>query len=146
MFRVGISYLSRRNDEWSADNTRCSPCLVRGLLFPAVQRKSRVGRPFSFPSIYHGQAVSPAARSSATGLPLGLSADSVTGIISGSAARKGSSIATLTVTDGSFTTTATLQLTFTSDPVRPVILNASAISLPWSIVQLHDHRAASLRS
>jgi hypothetical protein len=88
---------------------------------------SRVGGPFSFQVYTTGG--SPAARVSATGLPPGLSVDPVTGIISGSAATSGSSLVTLTVTDGSFTTTATLQLTFTNDRVLPVITSSSTAFL-----------------
>jgi hypothetical protein len=87
-----------------------------------------VGQPsFSF-QVYPTNG-SPAARLSATGLPAGLSADPVTGIISGSAATHGSSLVTLTVTDGSLTTTATLQLIFTNDPVLPVITSPSTAFL-----------------
>ena len=88
---------------------------------------SRVGQPFSF-QVYTTNG-SAAATVSATGLPQGLSLDPVTGIISGSATTSGSSLVTLTVTDGSFTTTATLQLTFTNDRALPVITSSSTAFL-----------------
>jgi hypothetical protein len=88
---------------------------------------ARVGRPFSF-QVYTTNG-SPAARVSATGLPPGLSVDPVTGIISGSATTSGSSLVKLTVTDGSSTTTATLQLTFTNDRVLPVITSSTTAFL-----------------
>ena len=78
---------------------------------------SRVGQPFNF-QVYTTNG-SPAARVSATGLPAGLSLDPVTGIISGRATTSGSSLVKLIVTDGSFTTTATLQLTLTNDRALP---------------------------
>ena len=81
----------------------------------------RVGQPFSF-QVYT-TAGTPAAMVSASGLPPGLSIDAVTGRISGTPAAAGSSAVTLTVTDGSFTSNSILQLTFTVDPVRPVIIS-----------------------
>jgi hypothetical protein len=87
----------------------------------------RVGQPFNF-QVYTTNG-SPAASVSATGLPPGLSVDPVTGIISGIVATSGSSLVTLTVTDGSFTTTATLQLIFTNDRVLPVITSSSTAFL-----------------
>ena len=53
----------------------------------------------------------------------------VTGLISGTPTAEGSFAVTLTVTDGSFTTTSTLQLTITADPARPVIMSPSTATL-----------------
>ncbi len=61
--------------------------------------------------------------------PCGLSADPVSGLISGTPIADGSTKTTLTVTDGAFVTTGTLQLTFTSDTARPVITSADRASL-----------------
>jgi uncharacterized delta-60 repeat protein len=72
---------------------------------------------------------SPAARLSATGLPPGLDFDAVTGVISGIPAFEGSTAVTLTVTDGAFTTSAVLQLTFTADPALPVITSPNSAAL-----------------
>jgi hypothetical protein len=115
--------------------TTYSPLKIRVQPMPAsgpvitsgTSATGRVGRPFSF-QVYPTNG-SPAARVSATGLPPGLSIDSVTGIISGSATTSGSSLVKLTVTDGSFTTTATLQLIFTNDRALPVIISSSTAFL-----------------
>ena len=69
------------------------------------------------------------ARLTATSLPPGLSADPVTGVISGTPTADGSFGVTLTVTDGAVTTTSTLQLTFTSDPAIPVIISPRETTL-----------------
>jgi len=80
---------------------------------------ARKGQFFSFEVFTNGASTN--ARLSATGLPAGLSADPVTGLISGTPTVNGSFGVTLTVTDGSATKTSTLQLVFTSDPAIPVI-------------------------
>jgi hypothetical protein len=82
---------------------------------------ARTGDPFSFEVFTTGG--SPTARLSTSVLPAGLSADPVTGVISGTPTTDGSFPITLTVTDGAVTTTSTLQLTFTSDPAVPVIIS-----------------------
>ena len=53
----------------------------------------------------------------------------MTGVISGTPAFEGSSAVTLTVTDGAFTTSAILQLTFTADPALPVITSPNSAAL-----------------
>src|SRR6266478_4197613 len=88
---------------------------------------ARTGQAFSFEVFTIGG--SSTARLSATGLPPGLSADPVTGIISGIPTADGSFGVTLTVTDGAVTTTSTLQLTFTSDPAIPVIISPRETTL-----------------
>jgi hypothetical protein len=94
----------------------------------------RTGSPFSFQVITSGG--SSLARVSATGLPLGLSIDSVTGEISGTVTTDGSFSVALSVIDAGMTNTSTLQLTFTSDPAVPVIVspNSTLLSpgLPFS--------------
>jgi hypothetical protein len=80
---------------------------------------ARTGDLFSFEVFTTGGSTT--ARLAATGLPPGLSADSVTGVISGTPTTDGSFGVTLTVTEGAVTFTSTLQLTFTSDPAIPVI-------------------------
>jgi NHL repeat len=127
-FQVGISVTYPTVTTNSTLTITVQPVPVSGpIIASGTSATGRVGRPFSF-QVYTTGGTS-AARLSASGLPPGLSADPVTGIISGSAAAKGSSIATLTVTDGSFTATATLQLTFIADPARPVIISPGYASL-----------------
>jgi hypothetical protein len=58
-----------------------------------------------------------------------LSADPVTGVISGTPTADGSFGVTLTVTDEGVTNTFTLQLTFTSDPAIPVIISPRETTL-----------------
>jgi hypothetical protein len=87
----------------------------------------RTGSPFSFQVITSGG--SSLARVSATGLPPGLSADPVTGEISGTVTTDGSFSVTLSVIDAGMTNTSTLQLTFTSDPAVPVIVSPNSTLL-----------------
>jgi len=86
----------------------------------------RTGSPFRFQVFTKGG--SPATRLATKGLPVGLSADQQTGEITGTVATDGSYLVTLFATDAGITNTATLELTFTSDPARPVI--TSAVSAP----------------
>ena len=86
----------------------------------------RTAQPFQFQVITANG--SPAAQLTAD-CPCGLSADPVSGLISGTPVADGSSKTTLTVTDGSFVTTGTLQLTFTSDTGRPVITSPDRANL-----------------
>ena len=81
----------------------------------------RTEQPFQFQVITANG--SPSAQLAAPDCPCGLSADPVSGLISGTPVADGSSKTTLTVTDGSFVTTGTVQLTFTSDTARPVIVS-----------------------
>src|SRR4030095_13812134 len=85
------------------------------------------GSPFHFQVITSGG--SSATRVSAVGLPPGLSADAVTGEISGTATTDGSFLVTLSVTDAGITNTATLELTFTSDLAVPVIVSPNSAFL-----------------
>ena len=88
---------------------------------------ARAGQPFSFQVRLSG--VTSAATISATGLPEGLTINTSTGVVSGTAARPGSDAVTLTVTDGSASTTGTLQLTVTEDPAAPVITSGTAANI-----------------
>lgn len=86
----------------------------------------RTQQPFQFQVVTLNS--SPAAQLMAD-CPCGLSADPVSGLISGTPVADGSTTTTLTVTDGSFVTRGTLQLTFTSDTARPVITSADRATL-----------------
>jgi sugar lactone lactonase YvrE len=97
------------------------------IITSSTSATGRVDRLFSFQ--VETINASSAARLSASGLPPGLSADPVTGVISGTVTGEGSSAVTLTVTDGGFTATASLQLIFTADPASPVILSSNTASL-----------------
>jgi hypothetical protein len=83
----------------------------------------RTGQPFSFQVLTDGATLS--AVFSATGLPPGLDINQNTGVIFGNQNFDGNFIISLTLTDGSLTATANLQLTFVSDPTFPIITNAS---------------------
>jgi sugar lactone lactonase YvrE len=96
------------------------------VIVSSTSATGRTGRPFQFQVITANGT--PLARLAAD-CPCGLSADPVTGLISGTPVGDGSSTITLTVTDGSFVTTGTLQLTFTSDAARPVIISSDRANL-----------------
>ena len=66
---------------------------------------------------------------SATALPPGLTANAATGLISGTPAADGSYEAILSVSDGTATTSASLELTFTSDPGFPVITSPNTVTI-----------------
>jgi len=87
----------------------------------------RTGQFFTFGVITKGG--SPATRLSATNLPSGLTADPVSGRISGFPRADGSFAVALTATDGMSSDMSSLQLTFTSDPARPVITSSDHASL-----------------
>ena len=87
----------------------------------------RTGAPFRFQVITTGG--SSATRLSAFNVPAGLSVDPVTGIITGTPTSDGSFAVELTATDGNRSNTANLQLTFTSDSERPVIVSPSEAML-----------------
>lgn len=84
---------------------------------------ARPGQPFRLQVVATGG--SGGTKIAATGLPAGLTIDSVTGIISGKPALEGSSAVTLTATDNKQnSSTATLQITVSSDPTLPVIVSS----------------------
>ena len=94
------------------------------VIASSTSATGRAGQPFSIQVYTTGGT--PAARVSASGLPPGLSIDAVTGLISGTPVPEGSSAVTLTVTDGTFTASSILQLTFTADPGLPVIISPNS--------------------
>ena len=87
----------------------------------------RTGAPFRFQVITSGGGAG--TQLSATDLPAGLRVDPGTGVISGTPVIDGNFRVSLTATDGSVSATATLQLTFSSDPTLPVIVSASEASV-----------------
>lgn len=97
---------------------------------------SRVGRPFNFQVTTEGGSSS--ATLSASPVPAGLTADSVTGLISGIPTAIGSSSVELNVTDGVRNGHASVQFTFTGDPGLPVIVSSNGAALtpgePFSYV------------
>ena len=86
------------------------------------------GTPFTFKVIT--RRATSAARVSQTGLPNGLNLDASTGVISGTTNFTGSTLVNLTVNDGNFTATGSLQLTLTADAGYPVITNANTVTVP----------------
>ena len=103
-----------------------------------------IGNPFSFQ--VKASSVTNSAVVTAQGLPVGLTIDAHTGLISGTLTKTlvvdntsdlitslpapdGSSPVTLVVNDGVSTTTSKLQLIFTSDPAVPVILSPTQVNV-----------------
>lgn len=93
----------------------------------ATSATGRVNQPFSFQVVTTGASGS--ATFSATNLPPGLTINSTSGLVSGTVANAGSSAVSVTVKDGSFTRTTSLQLTFVADAVIPVITSAERLTL-----------------
>jgi len=91
------------------------------IIISASSATGRTGSPFHFQVITQGG--SPATTLATSGLPTGLSADAMTGEISGTVTTDGSYPVTLMATDGGITNSTTLELTFTSDLARPVIVS-----------------------
>jgi hypothetical protein len=97
------------------------------IIISVTSATGRTNSFFRFQIITSGG--SEATELSATGLPADLSIDSATGGIFGTVAADGSYLVTLSATDAGITNTATLELTFSSDPALPVITSAVRAAL-----------------
>jgi hypothetical protein len=86
-----------------------------------------VGAGFAFQLVTTG--ASSAATFSATGLPDGITINGTTGIISGRPTTPGSSAVSITVADGRFSRTSTLQLSFLADPILPIITSPRRVRI-----------------
>ena len=127
-FQVGLSASNTAGTTTATLTITVPPVPPSGpIIISSTAATGRTGQLFSFHVITTGG--SPSARLSASGLPPGLAADPVAGLISGTPTSDGSFAVTLTVTDGNLTTTSTLQLTFTSDPAVPVIISPDRAAL-----------------
>ena len=127
-FQVGLSATNSGGTTSATLVLTVQPLPAAGpVIMNVTSVTGRTGSPFSFQVITSGS--SSLARVSATGLPLGLSIDSVTGEISGTVTTDGSFSVALSVIDAGMTNTSTLQLTFTSDPAVPVIVSPNSALL-----------------
>jgi hypothetical protein len=127
-FQIGLSATNSAGTTNATLTLTVQPFPAAGpVIISITSATGRTGSPFRFQVITSGG--SSAARVSATGLPPGLSIDSVTGEISGTVTTDGSFSVTLSVTDADITNIATLQLTFTSDVAVPVIVSPDSTLL-----------------
>lgn len=92
----------------------------------ATSITGRVGVPFSFQVTTTG--ASAAAKFGATNLPSGLTISS-SGLISGTVTAAGSTAVAVTISDGNSTRTSSLQLTFVTDAVLPVISSPKVVRI-----------------
>ena len=85
------------------------------------------GKPFSFQVV--AQGATSAARLSASGLPPGLSANPISGEITGTPTQSGTFQVALTVTDQNARATGVLDLSFSEDPAFPAIRSSDTITI-----------------
>jgi N-acetylneuraminic acid mutarotase len=96
-------------------------------IISSTSATGRTGQPFHFQLVTSGG--SSATHFTVGGLPAGLSIDPVTGLISGTSSSDGNFGLAVTAIDGSAKTHATLQLTFVSDPIVPIITSSASAYL-----------------
>ncbi|HMJ05568.1 MAG TPA: Ig domain-containing protein, partial [Chthoniobacterales bacterium] len=104
-----------------------NPPISGPVIASGTAATGRTGSRFRFQVFTRG--ATSAVRLTATNLPPGLTADAVTGLISGVPTSDGSYAVGLTARDGDAVATGTLQLTFSSDSALPVITSPSDASL-----------------
>jgi sugar lactone lactonase YvrE len=127
-FQVGLSASNASGTTTATLTITVQPIPASGPVITSSNGATgKVGQSFSFQVTTTGGTSS--LRLSAAGLPPGLGVDVVTGVISGTPSAVGSSAVTLIATDGNLSTTSTLQLTITSDPVLPIIVSANTALL-----------------
>ncbi len=130
IFQVGLSATNSVGTTPRTLTITVQPAPTSGPVFVSANcATGRTGRPFRFQLQTKGG--SSATRYAVNNLPSGFNLDQTTGFISGTPTSDGSFSLAVSVIDGPVTTSATLQLTFTSDPTVPVITSAnSAILTP----------------
>ena len=97
------------------------------VILSSSSATGRTGQPFNLQIIATDKGTAQTITASA--LPTGLTIDALTGLISGTSASDTSTAVTLTVTDGNLTTSSILELTFSSDLARPVIISPSSTTV-----------------
>jgi hypothetical protein len=122
----GVGRITATATDLNGNTSEFSPA-SGPVIISVTSATGRTGSPFNFQVATVGGTS--AARLSAIGLPPGLTADPLTGEISGTPTSDGSFLVTVTVTEAGLTNTATLELTFTSDPAVPVIVSPNSALL-----------------
>jgi hypothetical protein len=107
-------------------NVRAAPSTGLSLQSSTAATLRR-GTPFRLQAFTTGGSAN--TRLTATGLPPGVTADPVTGVISGTPTTDGSYNVTLAVIDGDFSSTQTLELTVISDPAFPAIISPTTATV-----------------
>jgi Putative Ig domain len=127
-FQIGLSATNSAGTANATLTITVQPTPSSGpTIVSSTAATGRTGQPFLFQVATTGG--SPSERLTVSGLAGGLVADPVRGLISGTPTSDGSFAVTLTVTDGALITQSSLQLTFTSDPARPVIISPGSVLL-----------------
>jgi PKD repeat protein len=135
--------LSATNGKGTTTKTLSLTIGTQMLIGNRTAATGAIGQLFTY-AITGGPALSPTATVTVTGLPAGLSFNNRTGVITGTLpitlttdelselvtetpAQQGSSLVTITATEQGVTATSTLQLDFTENPLVPVITSDSLV-------------------